>query len=84
MQRVLAFSQRAEVLKQLGLFTVHAEASQHEERSASVPLEFFLPGLFVLLPGAQSSPDNPYSLCLGTRLFSKGAGVDPSSEAEVV
>lgn len=44
------------------------------------PLSFSclaLLGLFVLLPGAQSSPQYLYSLCLGTRLLSKGAGEHP-------
>lgn len=40
--------------------------------------------LFVLLSGAQSHPHYPYSLCLGTRLLSKGAGEHPPSDAEAV
>lgn len=51
------------------------------------PLSFSslaLLGWFVLLPGAQSSPHYPYSLCLGTRLLSKGAGEHPPSDAEAV
>lgn len=51
------------------------------------PLSFScvaLLGLFVLLPGVHSSPRYPYSLCLGTRLLSKGAGEHPPLDAEVV
>lgn len=59
-----------EVLKQLGLFTTHAEASQCEERSHSVPPEFFPLGLFVPLPGAQLSAHDP-SCCAWKKLESE-------------
>lgn len=49
------------------------------------PLSFSrlaLLGWFVLLPGAHSSPHYAYSLCLGTRLLSKGGGEHLPLDAE--